>query len=39
MPAYSIMYYVLLANIRGKQIASVAEDVRGQVFAQALALR
>jgi len=32
------MYYVL-PNVRGKQIASVAEDVRSQVVAQALALR
>ena len=39
MPAYSIKYYVMLANIRGKQIASVAEDVRSQVAAQAFALR
>ena len=39
MPAYSIIYYVMLANIRGKQIASVAEDVRSQVAAQALTLR
>jgi len=39
MTAYSIMYYVMMASIRGKQIASVEEDARSQVFAQALALR
>ena len=39
MPAYSIMYYVMLGNVWGKQFASVAEDVRSQVSAQALALR
>jgi len=39
MPAYSIKYYVMLANIRGKHIASVAEDFRSQVDAQAFALR
>ena len=37
--AYSIVYYAMLPNVRGKQFASVAEDVRSQVIAQALALR
>jgi len=37
--AYSIMYYAMLPNVRSKQFASVAEDVRSQVIAQALALR
>jgi len=39
MPAYYIMTYVMIANIRGKQIAPDAEDFHSQVSAQALALR